>query len=259
MPEVSILLPSLRAEAVARVITAFATTNSDVDYEIVVVTPVKVAGLKTVCVHEGQPRGVIAAADLAFKASSGQFLVWWSDDAFPTEHCLKHMVTFLKKRKDPFIGCFRLRDSGGSELCQWAVYGKLYACFGAASRNTIAMIQGYFDTAYTSFWADPDMCMRAWSVGGRVEMCPDGWAVITHIDDSVKRDNVDRYFEKDTTTFVNRWHEKYGAGYDRTDWRTFNTAVPLAIGPLVRLRSGLASVPMLRKVKGGIQRFLRAC
>ena len=52
MPEISILIPSLRREQIERRIVEFAGANPDVDYEIVVTSPFPVSGDRVVHVLE---------------------------------------------------------------------------------------------------------------------------------------------------------------------------------------------------------------
>ena len=52
MPEVSIILPSLRPEAVLQRIKEFSITNKDVDYEIVVVSPFTIKQDRVVHIYE---------------------------------------------------------------------------------------------------------------------------------------------------------------------------------------------------------------
>jgi hypothetical protein len=54
------------------------------------------------------------------------------------------MLNFVKSNADPFIGSFRMKNSqGGGERTQGGIYGKLFAPFGSASKNTINIVGGY--------------------------------------------------------------------------------------------------------------------
>ncbi len=172
MPEVSIILPSLRPEAVLQRIKEFSITNKDVDYEIVVVSPFTIKQDRVVHIYEEKQLGTVHAHNIAYKNSSGEYVVWWADYTSPTTNCLSNMLSFIKGRKEPFIGSFSVKDGRGRKIPRLGVYGKLYACFGCASKNTINLIGGYFDSVYKCYWADPDMCLRAWQNGGKVKVCP---------------------------------------------------------------------------------------
>jgi len=210
MPEISIILPSLREKLALETIKEFEITNKDFDYEIVIISPFPVKREKIVHVFEEKPQGVSIAYNAGYKCSSGKYICWWSDDAFPTKGCLLNMVNFLKTKKPPFIGAFGIKDKKGIEHPQWKAYGKLYACWGCASRETIEMVGGFFDPIYKCYFADPDLGLRVWEKGGRVEVCPDAWLISHGLMDKLREDNQIRYFEKDMNAFFDRWHDKFG-------------------------------------------------
>lgn len=213
--EVSIILPSLRRRAVLKRIREFAVTNRSVDYEIIVVSPFLAEGDRVVHVYESEPLGCIHAHDSAYRNSQGGYIVPWADDTSPTKDCLANMVEFVRG-KGLFIGSFRVKDRRGRELVQWAVYDRLYATFGCVSRKTIALIGGYYDPIYKSYWADPDLSLRLWERGGMVGVCPDAWIITEGVTDKITAENSKRYFLQDTTTFFNRWHDKLGKGIEKS-------------------------------------------
>lgn len=217
MPEVSTILPSLRPDAVKQRIEEFAATNGNVDYEIIVVSPFILKEDRVVHIYEEKPLGTIHAHNIAYGRSSGEYIIPWSDDAVPTPKCISNMLSFVRRHKDPSVAAFRLKDREEKELALWCVYGKLVAAWGCVSKKTIQLIGGYYDTAYKGYWADPDMCLRAWSKRVKVKVCPDAWLVMDNIVDSVRTDNWNKYFAQDTETFLNRWHHKLGKGITRDD------------------------------------------
>lgn len=216
MPEISIILPSLRPELVLQRIKEFYKTNRDSDYEIIVVSPFKVRGDRVVHIYERELAGTIHAHNVAYENSSGRYIVPWADDTSPTTGCLSNMLRFVKSRKEPFIGAFRIKDRRGGELSHWAVYGKLYAGFACFSKKTVELAGGYYDPVYKGYWADPDMCLRNWERGGKVEVYPNAWVVTENLVDGVVTNNLSKYFDKDAETFFNRWHGRLGKGMERT-------------------------------------------
>ena len=215
MPEISIILPSLREKEVLERIKEFEITNGNFDYEIIVVSPFLVKGKKVIHIFEDKPRGVPLAYNSGYKDSSGQYICWWSDDISPTKNCLLNMVNFLKTKKPPFIGAFRIKDKKGIEHSQWKVYGKLYACWGSTSRKTINIIGKFFDPIFKCYFADPDLSLRVWEKRGEVEVCPDAWIISHGLIDKIREENQRKYFSQDFETFLNRWHEIFGEGLKR--------------------------------------------
>jgi GT2 family glycosyltransferase len=254
MPEVSIILPSLRREAVLQRVQEFSLTNQRVDYEIIVVSPFAVKEDRVVDIYEDRPQGTIHAHNVAYKNSSGAYIVPWADDAVPTKNCIANILNFVKSHNDPFIASFRLKNRYGQELDQWSVYGKLYAGLSCVSRKTIGLVGGYYDGVYRGYWADPDMSLRVWQSGGKVEICPNAWAIMEHIVDKVREGNWSKYFDNDFDTFLNRWHGEFGRKLDRAktqgNWTLINKPVCSTTKKVRRaLISQLANVPYLRKIK----------
>ncbi|MEM2915519.1 MAG: glycosyltransferase [Candidatus Bathyarchaeia archaeon] len=242
MAEISILLPSLRPEAVLQRVEEFKETNDGVDYEIIIVSPYSINGEKVIHIKEVELQGVISAMNLAYRHASGEYIVYWSDDASPMPNCLSNMKDFIKQNNPPFIGAFRIRDRYGRELEQWSVYGKLYACWGCLSKETINIVGGLFDSNYRSYWADPDLGMRTWIKGGKVEICPNAWLKIEHIKDNLREENFHKYFEKDTETFYERWHDGFGKNFQKL-WTEINKPIP--VNKLIHLeREGQDRYPL---------------
>ncbi|MGK7903695.1 MAG: glycosyltransferase family 2 protein [Hormoscilla sp.] len=219
MPELSILLPSLRRENTIKRIEEFSQTNGEVDYEIIVVSPFVVEGDRVIHVLEDEPKGSVCAQNMAYANSSGKYIVIWTDDISPTNNCLVEMLNFVKGKPDPFIGVFRVKRKNGVEEPQWLIYGKLQVCFGCTSRNTITRVGGYLDPVFKSFWSDPDLSLRTWEKGGQVSTCPSAWLISDPKElgsiEIVEQGNTSKYLDKDIETFLNRWHEKLGTGMPR--------------------------------------------
>jgi len=229
MPLISIIMPSLRPQKCLQRIEEFAETNPDVDYEMIVVSPFLVQKEKVVHIHETTRQGCLYAHRIAYLNSSGEYVVWWADDASPTTNCLSIMMDFIRHRNAPFIGSFRIKNTEQKELdTVWTVYGKLYACYGCSSKESLELVGGYFDPIFKNNWADPDLSLRVWEYGGRVELCPDSWIVVNSINDEVYSENLNNYFDADTETFLNRWHNKLGQGIEKT-WQLINKPVHPAL------------------------------
>lgn len=246
MAEISILLPSLRPEAVSRRVKEFSSTNGGVDYELIVISPFTVKGENVVHVQEVERKGVMHAITEGYKRVSGKYVVVWSDDASPEVDALRLMLDFVGREPAPFVAGFRLRDTRGKELEQWSVYGKLYVGWLCASKETIDLVGGLFDTSFKNYWADPDLSMRVWEKGGRAEVCRSAWITIEQINDHVKSENLRSSFDADTEVFFNKWHAKYGNGGKRV-WTEINLPVPHSMGG--HIRGFLRGVPGLKATK----------
>ncbi|MEE3717382.1 glycosyltransferase [Tumidithrix elongata RA019] len=215
MSKISLLIPTLRPTEILQRIEEFAETNANVDYEIVVVSPFLVTGDRVVHVREETPSGTVAAMNLAYKKSSGEYVVYLSDDVSPAINCLSIMLDFIKTKKEPFIAGFSPQYMSGEKFPVFSVYGRLYAGWGCISKGTAEMVGGLFNPSYRTAWVDPDLCLRVWLLGGRVEVCEDAVLIVKDIHDSIKSDNLKNYFDKDKEIFFNEWHDKLGEGVDK--------------------------------------------
>jgi len=222
MPELSILLPSLRRDAARQRIEEFAQTNGDTDYEIVLVSPFDdLRGDRVVNVPEPEACGSVAGTITAYEHSSAPYLAYWSDDVSPTPRCLTRMLDFVKGKPAPFIGSFRVRDLAGREFPHRTVYGRLYADWGCLSRESIDEAGGFFDAGYRVYWADPDLSLRTWLNNGCVGICPDEWIERNDIADPLKESNRTCHFLQDAEVFLDRWHAQMGDGLKRA-WYEVN-------------------------------------
>lgn len=215
MPEISIILPTVRPDQAAKRIKEFALTNPDIDYEILVTSRSPISGEKVVHIEEKEMRGSVQANIIAYERSRGDYIVYWADDASPGRDCLKNMLAFVRKQKEPFIGSFRFKTRRGLMAEQYQAYGKLYACFGLLSRETIKTIGGFFDPLFHCHCPDVDIGLRVWDKGGKVAVCPTAWVLFDSFKDDVNSGNLDNYWITDTEAFLKRWHHKFGGGYPR--------------------------------------------
>lgn len=246
MPQISILLPSLRPENTQKRICEFENTAPDIDYELIVVSPFHVEGEKVVHIHEKEKRGVIAAMNEAYLHARGDIIILWSDDAMPCENSLKNMVSFIQKHKAPFAAGFRKKTEEGQESEQWQVYGKLTVGWQGLTRETIEKVGGLFRSHFRNYWADPDLSMRIWEKGGSVAVCDDAWLTIMQEEDDVKQGNLSASFDSDKEAFFSFWHDQYGKGKAK-DWRRINTQVPLTL--LGKIKGVLRQMPLTLEVK----------
>lgn len=219
MKEISILLPSLRPEAVKQRIKEFAQTNSDVDYEIIVVSPFEIEKgekVRWLKVDYNSSIGSVGATQLAYLFSESDFVMYFSDKVFPTKNCLKEMLKFVYYKINPFIGAFKMVRPNGEEIGAFKCYNKLYACYGCMSKETIKLMGKFFDVKFNHNWADIDISLRCWEAGGRVEVCQTAIVKpIQHHQDDIYKKHRKKTWNEDVEYFLNKWHDKLGKGIER--------------------------------------------
>ena len=252
MPELSILLPSIRPDLARRCIEEFALLADEVDFEVVLVSPFKIQLPRVVHLLEIEKSGVIHAMNEAYSAASAPYIVLWSDDARPLPGCLDKIMHFVRMHPTPMLAGFRKRDELGRESEQWSVFGRLYVGWLCAAKETIESAGGLFDPSFRNYWADPDLSLRVHRLGGHVAVCPDAWIEITQVADEVKQANLSATFDRDTQTFFAKWQELLGG--QRKLWWRVNTPIPYNFSG--RVRGWLRQIPYLKEVKDALQSLL---
>jgi GT2 family glycosyltransferase len=226
-PLVSITLPSVRPDLVEQRIKDYERTCADINYELIIVSSFVVEGPNVIHVPEHTRLGATGAQHEAYDHASGQYVVWMSDDAVPTPGCIKNIVEFVSGKREPFIAAFRVRNAANHfrERAQAAIYGKLFACWGCASRGTIEQIGGFFDTVYFATHTDVDQSLRCWNSGGEVLTCPSAWMVWDDADDELKsRAYLSKWEERDGAIFRARWDPVFGKYSWRPTWQGAQTS-----------------------------------
>lgn len=226
MTKVSITLPSIHQKVCEVTVNKILEITRDVDYEIVVVSPVEIRAPKVKWVIQSEPMGSYAAWNLAYLHSQGELIVTWADDSDPIEpNWLKNAYDFYLNRSQSFFPYACDINSGVFHI----VYGYLYPSGIMISRQSIEKIGGYFDPAYHGYYGDPDLGLRVWAAGGRCEVCPHaGWRGIKDrlgapTSHALEPSNL---FQKDHQTFLNRWHHIYGNNWGSHP-SDFNKNLPL--------------------------------
>jgi hypothetical protein len=220
MKEISILIPSLRENAVKNSIIEFERTNPTVDYELVITSPFKVEGKNVVWVEEKTLKGSVFATHEAFLKSSGNYVVYFSDDVTPDMNCLYYMLEFMKaneKYNKLFLGAFKMVTDYDREIGPFAAYKKLYACYGCISKESVEKVGCVFDCNFKYSWCDIDLSLRVWEKEGLVAVCDEAKVIPHQIEDEIYKDHRNKYWNHDVNFFLDRWHSKLGEGLEKKD------------------------------------------
>ncbi|HEX4796123.1 MAG TPA: glycosyltransferase [Humisphaera sp.] len=131
-------------------------------------------------IRETRREGFVRAANKGFRAATGRNLTWLNDDARPLPGSLDNAVAQMDAADDGvgFLAMFHRWHSTRNvayetvhndevyRLCH--VRGTLYANFAMGRRVTFERLN-YFDERYFFFAADPDLSLKAWHAGLRIE------------------------------------------------------------------------------------------
>ena len=211
--DLSIVLPTCnRAELLSRSLRSL-RTGANCRLEVIVVDgastddTAKVLALAQVgwgdalqVVREPRREGFVRAANKGFACATGRNVMWLNDDARPLPGALDIAVNQLD-RSSPMVGMVALFHRVNTDrniayefeynhqtyrLCH--VRGTLYANFGMIRRHTLNAL-GRFDPRYYLYGADPDLSLKCWHHGYRVE--PAHGALIEHDEHTDDRRDTD--------------------------------------------------------------------
>lgn len=194
-PDLSIVIPTCdRADLLARSLAAL-RAGVRCDHEIIVVdgastdhTPAVLErakadlGDRLTVIREPRREGFVKAANKGFRAARGRHLTWLNDDARPLAGALDLAVermdagpadlgflALFHRWHGPRNVAYEARHGGRAyQVCH--VRGTLYANFCVGRRRTFEQL-GWFDERYYFYAADPDLSLKAWAAGLRVEPC----------------------------------------------------------------------------------------
>jgi GT2 family glycosyltransferase len=191
--DLSIIIPTFnRAQLLERGIATLRETVA-CDYEIIIVDAGSTDRTADVLedakrslkdrvkiIREEKREGFVRAANKGFRVATGRNMTWINDDARPLPVALDNAVRQIDDAGDEigFLAMFHRWNSPrniafeamhlGNTYCLCHVRGTLYANFAMGRRETFARL-GYFDERYFFYAADPDLSLKAWNAGLRVE------------------------------------------------------------------------------------------
>lgn len=199
-PTVSVLLPTVRPLQWRRSAESVAAAAGALSYEIIVVADFMDAEyLKHTMWFERKRAGVVAAVGMAMSIALGEYVFLMNDESTLEPGALE--LLYAASRAEPW----QLLAPQHDPSYQFVYYGLPFAPFPFARQDVVRVLGGLLDPVYKSFYADPDLSLRAHALGVPVKTV-DG-AVIHHHNgqDEAKLQNVSQYMAADRTTFRTRW------------------------------------------------------
>ena len=146
-------------------------------------------GERLTIIREERREGFVKAANKGFRAATGRNMTWLNDDAWALPGALDNAVAQIDcaSADVAFLAMFHrwhstrnvayetMHEEQIYRLCH--VRGTLYANFAMGRRLAYERLS-YFDERYFLYAADPDLSLKAWHAGMRIE--PAYGSIIDH-------------------------------------------------------------------------------
>lgn len=236
--KISIIVPSLRPEMMENCVKSIHNNAKGLDYEVIVISPFDISSHPNVVhITEDKPEGTGKAVYTGYKEAKGEYIMSINDHGI-VETPLKYMVECMKPHDDEiYEGRFFTIDVKrnvldgeilvspvGSPVIPPGqkyvpthngnyfdhiskVFGRVFATLMCIRRDKAEEIGGFFDYPYYKAWyLDPDLSLRVWKAGGKVETCEKA-QIMAHPrpeDDIIFSDNK-KYLQRDKKAFEKRW------------------------------------------------------
>lgn len=196
---ISVLLPTVRPNKFRQSLDSIPAACGDVPYEVVIVADFAQPGDVDAVWIVRERRGTVDAINVAYAAALGSHVFLFNDEATLAPNALK--LLYLQSLTTPEW----LLSPRHVPAYTFQYFGKSFPPFPFAHRDVFTQLGGLLDPAFKSFYADPDLGMRAHTAGVPIGVVPE--AVIWHSNghDEVKVANLQQYMAIDQATFRARW------------------------------------------------------
>lgn len=173
--QLSVLIASIRPARVHAAITRLRPDLAPYDHEIIVVSPFEISGPGIVWVREETPRGSIHAANLGFAAARGELTIQAADDIAFDRGLISPAIVQLGAMRQCNLPCVGFAHHRGKQAYLNVVYGRYVPGYYVAPTAALRLIgETLYDPAFKVAWADQDLGLRIWGVGGRCEIATAG-------------------------------------------------------------------------------------
>lgn len=206
-PDVSILLPSVRKEAMTECLDCILQNTIGVNFEIIIIGDVFPDDrfIFSKFIYEKERRGVVVALLEAYKQSRGEFVIPMTDDARPFKNWLRPVLDEVKKDKKN-IGDFEVMPYNPFQY-----WGIKFSPFCLISKGRCEEIGGFMDSRFKSFYGDPDLCLRNHVQGGKLVTAQGCKILHKENNDIVHQVIASKYTNHDRQLFIEKWEPVFGA------------------------------------------------
>lgn len=229
---ISITLPSLHPELIEKTLDNISEVTMTHTFEVLVCTPHSFepwASDHGSCIYVGDKiqNGCVAAHAAAARMATGNFITSFADDHDYARGWDEMAVeNFLRREQEgsrPLSLGLRQVSSTPHVGTMFGIYYPYFPFMRLADARAIG--GWYDDSCYVNGFSDPDLGMRVWKAGGRCEWA-DQATISPRPEDSARR-GAPNYLD-DAKTFLARWSDEYGKGWDLRHVRGWDLDVPLS-------------------------------
>jgi GT2 family glycosyltransferase len=213
--KLSIIIPSLRKDCMLSLAQQFLEFCED--YELIVISPNEINIKNVVWIKESEREGIYKAVQKGMNSIRGDYVFHMPDDIVLYRNSIKNMLKFIEG-KEKVIGNFIACNPHGGFFERGAYFGRIFSFCPFMSRKTLDLLNNVLmDTYYNSFYGDPDLSLRLYQKGGKVETCSDAKLLIQNRHDEFKVVNLQLHEKDDEAKFIDRWTPVFGEykGYEK--------------------------------------------
>lgn len=211
---ISIIFPTIRPELYLNALKSIQKTREKIEIVIVADFPPPDETPKNVVWHlEMKRQGTIQAINKGFELSKGEYIFIMNDESKLSPNCLDGLLrSYVSLGRQAVISPYHIPFFG------FYYYHRFFAAFPFTHRSVIESLwydpitmekskeRYFFDPAYKSFYADPDLSLKAHQQGIAVSLCDE--VAIYHSNDIGRidhKENVKNHLIADRALFRKRW------------------------------------------------------
>jgi len=180
MKELSIIIPTIRPPNLINLcIESILNTTKDINYEIIVISPIDLSVPKNVRLLKDEGRSKHVAIQLGIEQSKGEYVLTVADYHNCEPDSINNLMKVMRKHEDElFIASPRFKDLDGSIRLTNYLYQVYYASCPCIKKSYIKQIGGFIDTCYLDYFGDIDLSYRVLEQNGKVEIIKDSFLLI---------------------------------------------------------------------------------
>jgi hypothetical protein len=175
--------------------------------------------------------------EIAYRQSSGDYIVWCGDDVMFSPYALDHAYNFHASFHDhKVISIIRFFEDGKEATSHHKLRDDdsvQLACTALISKKAIEEVGGLADINFVAGHWDADLMMRIYANGGRGFICPLACAYEPHLAFHKHEENFAPVWQKELNYFMSLWRPN-----NKTIWQRAKPFVPYSNDNILTISQG---------------------